>query len=125
MSKWRAAFIILVDSMLIIALVMIYYIDQMVNGTLYYYGLLADQGWMQPYFLLSRVCAIVIIVALFVISFVELPTPIFAEKKEQKNQFLPKQNTFSKYLLSKRLAPLLSDKHCQKELLNNTFLTFV
>jgi len=80
MSRIRAGFIILADIMLLTALVMIYYIDQMVNGTLYYFGLFFDVGWMQPYFLFSRLFVIVVIVAIVVVSLVELPISASKEK---------------------------------------------
>jgi hypothetical protein len=80
MSKIRICFIIFVDGLLFIALVLIYYIDQMVNATLYNFGLISDQGWLQPYFLLSRISAILIIAAIIVISSVLLPIPALKEE---------------------------------------------
>jgi heme/copper-type cytochrome/quinol oxidase subunit 3 len=80
MSKLRISFVILTDILLFVALIMIYYVDQMVNGTLYYFGLISDSGWLQPYFLLSRICVILIIAAIIVISSVELPISAFKEK---------------------------------------------
>ena len=81
MSKARIGVVILVDVLLLIALILIYQIDQMVNGTLYYFGLIFDNGWAQPYYLLSRISVIAVIVAIFMISSVELPISIFKEKK--------------------------------------------
>ena len=81
MSKARIGAVILVDVLLLIALILIYQIDQMVNGTLYYFGLIFDNGWAQPYYLLSRISVIAVIVAIFMISSVELPISIFKEKK--------------------------------------------
>jgi hypothetical protein len=83
MSKIRIGFIIFIDALLFIALVLIYYIDQMVNGTLYNFGLISDQGWLQPYFLLSRISVILIIASIIVISSVLLPIPALKEKKEK------------------------------------------
>jgi hypothetical protein len=80
MSKLRIGFVVLVDVLLFIALILIYYIDQMVNGTLYYFGLIFDNGWAQPYYLLSRISVILIIAAIFMISSVELPVSAFKEK---------------------------------------------
>jgi hypothetical protein len=80
MAKIRICFIIFVDALLFIALVLIYYIDQMVNATLYNFGLISDQGWLQPYFLLSRISAILIIAAIIVISSVLLPIPALKEE---------------------------------------------
>jgi len=80
MSKLRSGLVILVDILLFIALLLIYFIDQMINGTLYYFGLIFDNGWAQPYFLLSRLIAILIIAAIFMISLVELPISAFEEE---------------------------------------------
>ena len=80
MSRLRIGFVILTDSLLFIALIMIYYVDQMVNGTLYYFGLIFDNGWAQPYYLLSRLSVILIIAAILVISSVELPISALKEK---------------------------------------------
>jgi hypothetical protein len=51
----------------------------MVNGTLYYFGLISNVGWQQPYFLLSRLSVILIIAAIFVFSLVELPISAFKD----------------------------------------------
>lgn len=80
MSKIRIGLVILVDVLLFIALILIYQIDQMVNGTLYYYGLISDYGWLQPYYLLSRLSVVAIIAAIFMISSVELPISVFEDK---------------------------------------------
>jgi heme/copper-type cytochrome/quinol oxidase subunit 3 len=80
MSKIRIGLVILVDVLLFIALILIYQIDQMVNGTLYYYGLISDYGWLQPYYLLFRLSVIAIIAAIFMISSVELPISVFEDK---------------------------------------------
>ena len=79
-SKLRIGFVILVDTLLFIVLVLIYFIDQMVNDTLYYFGLISDQGWLQPYSLLSRISVILIIAAIIMISSVELPISVLKEK---------------------------------------------
>jgi heme/copper-type cytochrome/quinol oxidase subunit 3 len=81
MSRLRIGFVILTDVLLIIALIMIYYVDQMVNGTLYYFGLIFDNGWAQPYYLLSRLSVILIIAAILMISSAELPISALKEKK--------------------------------------------
>ena len=80
MSKVRIGFVMLVDILLFIALILIYYIDRIVNGTLYYFGLISDKGWLQPYFLLSRISVILIIAAIIVIASVELPISALKEK---------------------------------------------
>jgi heme/copper-type cytochrome/quinol oxidase subunit 3 len=81
MSRLRIGFVILTDVLLIIALIMIYYVDQMVNGTLYYFGLIFDNGWAQPYYLLSRLSVILIIAAILMISSAEIPISALKEKK--------------------------------------------
>jgi hypothetical protein len=81
MSKRRIGFVILTDILLFIALIMIYYIDQMINGMLYYFGLIFDNAWAQPYYLLSRLSVILMIGAIIAISSVELPISALKEKE--------------------------------------------
>ena len=81
MSKLRIGFVILVDSLLFTASIMIYYVDQLVNGALYYFGLIFNNGWAQPYYLLSRLSVILIIAAILMISSVELPISALKEKE--------------------------------------------
>jgi hypothetical protein len=80
MSKPRIALVILVDLLLCIALILIYQIDQMINGTLYYFGLIFNNAWAQPYFLFSRLSVIAIIAAIFMISASELPISALEDK---------------------------------------------
>ena len=79
MAKIRVALVIVVDALLFVALLLMYNIDQMVNGTLYYFGLIADLGWQQPYYLLSRLSVILIIASIFLFSAVELPISAFKD----------------------------------------------
>ena len=81
MSKLRIGVIIFADLLLVTSLITIYYLDQLVNGTLYYFGLIFDAGWSQPYYLLSRLAVGLIIAAIFIVSSVELPISAFKEKE--------------------------------------------
>ena len=81
MSKLRIGFVIFADFLLVTALVTIYYLDQMVNGTLYNFGLIFDTGWSQPYYLLSRLTVAMVIAAILMISTVELPISALKEKE--------------------------------------------
>lgn len=81
MSKLRIGVIIFADLLLVTSLIMIYFLDQMVNGTLYNFGLIFDVGWSQPYYNLSRLAVGLIIVAIFIVSSVELPISAFKEKE--------------------------------------------
>jgi hypothetical protein len=80
MSKRRIALVVLGDIFLFIAVIMLLQIDQLVNGTLYYYGLIYSDAWAQPYLLMFRICVILIVSAIFLMSVVELPYPAFEEK---------------------------------------------
>jgi len=82
-SKLRIALVALGDTFLLAALVLLLQIDQLVNGTLYYHGLIFSNAWAQPYLLMFRLCVILIIAAIIVISVVELPYPAFEEKPEK------------------------------------------
>jgi len=81
MSKIRVGFVIFADALLFTALIMIYYIDQIINGTLYNFGLIFDAGWAQPYYLLSRLSVALIIAAILTMSSVELPISALKEKE--------------------------------------------
>ena len=82
MLKLRVTIVILVDTFLLAALVLLIQIDQLVNGSLYYYGLVFSNEWAQPYLLLFRITVILIISAIIMMSVVELPYPAFQEKPE-------------------------------------------
>ncbi len=71
----------LADVMLIVVLVLMLQIDRLVNSTLYSYGLIFSNAWAQPYWLMFRLSLILIVVAIFMITVVELPLPLF-EKEE-------------------------------------------
>ena len=79
MSRLRAALVILGDAMLFIAVILLLQIDQLVNSTLYSYGLVFSNDWAQPYWMFLRVSLVLIVVAIFLISVVELPNPAFQE----------------------------------------------
>jgi hypothetical protein len=79
MSRIRAGIIVFVDILLFTTLIMMYYLDKMVNDTLYHFGLIADVGWMQPYYLLSRFFVVVTIAAIIMVSLAELPISAFKE----------------------------------------------
>ena len=77
MSRLRVALVILSDAMLFIVVILLLQIDQLVNSTLYGYGLVFSSDWSQPYWLLMRVSLALIVVAILLISVVELPHPAF------------------------------------------------
>lgn len=84
MSKARVALVALGDAMLIAAVALLLEIDKLVNGTLYSYGLVFSDNWAQPYWLMFRVTLALIVVAVILISVVELPYPAFEEKTEEE-----------------------------------------
>lgn len=84
MSRVRVALVALGDAMLIAALVSILELDQMINGTLYNYGLVFSYDWAQTYWLVFRIIAVILILAIIVISLVELPYPSFGETTEEQ-----------------------------------------
>jgi hypothetical protein len=85
MARIRAALVVLGDAMLIAVVVMLLEIDKMVHGTLYDYGLVFSYDWAQSYWLLFRASLALIIVAVILISLVELPYPAFQEKTENED----------------------------------------
>ena len=80
MSKARVALVVLGDVMLVAAVMLLLEIDKLINGTLYSYGLVFSYDWVQPYWLMFRVCLILIVVTVVLISLVELPHPAFEEE---------------------------------------------
>ena len=86
MSRIRVALVLLGDAMLCVALVLIIQIDKLVNGTLYNFGLIFNDSWAQPYWLMLRTCMVLIVAAVILISVVELPYPAFQDKAEEKKK---------------------------------------
>jgi hypothetical protein len=84
MSRARVALVVLGDLMLITAVVLLLELDKLVNGTLYEHGLVFSYDWAQPYWLFFRATVILIIVAILLISLVELPHPAFQEICEEE-----------------------------------------
>jgi hypothetical protein len=81
-SKIRALVILFVDLLLVIALVLLFQLDKLVNGTLYEYGLTFSAAWAEPYWAMLRSSLVLIVVAIIVISVVELPYPSFQKEKD-------------------------------------------
>ena len=79
-SKARAALVVLGDIMLIAAVVLLLELDKLVNVTLYDYNLAFSYEWAQPYWLMFRLSLVLIVVAIILISAVELPHPAFQEE---------------------------------------------
>ena len=86
MSRLRVGLVILGDAMLCVVLVLLVQLDQLINKTLYNYGLSFSDNWAQPYWLMLRVSMALIVVAILVISVVELPYPLFEEKTENEEK---------------------------------------
>ena len=80
-SKIRAFVILFVDLLLVIALVLLFQVDKLVNSTLYDYGLTFNDAWADPYWTMLRSSLVLIVVAIIVISMVELPHPSFQKEK--------------------------------------------
>jgi CBS-domain-containing membrane protein len=58
-------------------------IDKLVNGTLYGYGLTFSTGWAEPYWAMLRSSLVLIVIAIIIISVVELPYPSFRNQKNK------------------------------------------
>lgn len=82
MSRLRVALVVLGDAMLIVAVVFLLEIDRLVHDTLYGYGLTFSYEWAEPYWLLLRLSIALIVIAIIIISLVEIPHPAFEEKTE-------------------------------------------
>ncbi len=55
MSRIRVALVVLGDAMLCVLLVLLVQLDQLINKTLYNYGLVFSDNWAQTYWLMLRV----------------------------------------------------------------------
>ena len=85
-SKIRALIILAVDIILLVALALILQIDKLVNTTLYGYGLTFNTGWAEPYWAMLRSTLILIVMAIIIISVLELPYPSFENKDSAKSE---------------------------------------
>jgi hypothetical protein len=83
MSRRRVALAILGDALLLVVIILLFQIDQLVNGTLYGYGLVFSNDWAQPYWLLMRVSLALIIVAVILITLWSSHTPRFKKTKQK------------------------------------------
>ena len=83
MSRVRVALVVLCDIMLIAAVVLLLQLDRLVNDTLYSHGLVFSYDWAAPYWMLFRITVVLIVVAVVVISLVELPHPAFEDTTEE------------------------------------------
>lgn len=70
--------------MLIAVVILLLEIDKLVNSTLYNYGLVFNYDWAQSYWLVLRLILVFIVVAIILISVVELPYPAFQKTNEEK-----------------------------------------
>jgi hypothetical protein len=78
--KIRAAIVIVLDAMLIAVLFLLSYIDKLVNGTLYRYGLVFSIEWAEPYWLMMKTSMALIAVAFSILTILELPYPALKKK---------------------------------------------
>jgi hypothetical protein len=86
MSRARAALVVISDVILVAVVALILEVDQIINVTLYNYGLVFSNDWAQPYWLMLRVAMVLIVASIIIISVVELPSPAFEEKTETESQ---------------------------------------
>jgi len=71
--------------MLIAVVILLLEIDKLVNSTLYNYGLVFSYDWAQSYWLVLRLILVFIVVAIILISVVELPYPAFQKTNGEKD----------------------------------------
>jgi hypothetical protein len=71
---------------LVVTVVLLLQIDKLVNGTLYGYGLTFSTGWAEPYWAMLRSSLVLIVIAIIIISVVELPYPSFRNDKNQAEE---------------------------------------
>ena len=84
MSRIRVALVVFCDIMLIAAVVLLLQLDRLVNDTLYSYGLVFSYDWAAPYWMFFRITVVLIVIAIVLISLVELPHPAFEDRTDEE-----------------------------------------
>ena len=82
MSRIRVALVVFCDIMLIAAVVLL--LHRLVNDTLYSYGLVFSYDWAAPYWMFFRITVVLIVIAIVLISLVELPHPAFEDRTDEE-----------------------------------------
>lgn len=77
----RAAIVMFLDTLLVIALICLFFLDKLVNGILYDYGLVFSYGWAEPYWLWMRTSMTLIGIVVFTLSALEFLYPLLRREK--------------------------------------------
>jgi len=78
--KIRAAVVISLDAMLVTVLFLLSYVDGLVHGTLYRYGLVFSVEWAEPYWLMMRASMALIAIVISILTILDLPYPSLKKK---------------------------------------------
>jgi len=77
----RAAIVMFLDTLLIIVLICLFFLDELVHGILYNYGLVFSDGWAQPYWLWMRTSMTLTGIVVFTLSALEFLYPLLRREK--------------------------------------------
>lgn len=77
----RAAIVMFLDTLLVIALICLFFLDKLVNEILYDYGLVFSYGWAEPYWLWMRTSMALIGIVIFALSALEFLYPLLHREK--------------------------------------------
>jgi len=78
--KIRAAIVIVLDVMLSVVLILLFYVDKLVNHTLYAYGLVFSIEWAEPYWIMIRISMALIVLVILILSILDLPYPLLRKE---------------------------------------------
>jgi hypothetical protein len=78
--KIRAAIVIAMDAMLVTVLLLLSYVDRLVHGTLYNYGLVFSVEWAEPYWIMMRASMALIAIVFSILTILDLPHPSLKKK---------------------------------------------
>jgi hypothetical protein len=76
----KASIVIILDTMLISALILLFLLDKLVNEILYNYGLVFSLEWAEPYWNMMRASIALIVIVVLVLSILEVRYPLLREK---------------------------------------------
>jgi len=72
-ARLRAVVVIALDAMLAAVLVLLSYIDKLVHGTLYNYGLVFNAEWAEPYWIMMKASMALIAIVIWILTILDLP----------------------------------------------------
>jgi len=76
----RVSIFIILNAMLVIALISLFFLDKLVNEFLYNYGLVFSLTWAEPYWLMMRTSMVLIAIVVLIFCALEILYPLWLKK---------------------------------------------